>query len=170
MISKFLRGREFNLPLGGEIGLVAHEQPIHTLARVPVNLVQPLLDIVVGLDLRHIVHNDDAVSAAVIAAGDGTEAFLPRRVPDLKLDGLAIELDGPDFEVDTNRADVALRVAVVGKTQKQAGLANAGVACVSAIALNRQGGYGCRLRWATTYEQELEKIVILWIHAGPLYL
>jgi hypothetical protein len=37
------------------------------------------------------------VRAAVVAAGDSAEALLARGIPDLQLDGLAIELDRPDF-------------------------------------------------------------------------
>jgi len=75
-----------------------------------------------------VVHDDDAVRAAVVGAGDGAEALLTSRVPDLQLDGLAIELDRPNLEVDADRADVALGVGVVGEAQEQARLADAGVA------------------------------------------
>ena len=44
-----------------------------------------------------VVHDDDAVSATVVAARDGAEALLACRVPNLQLDGLAVELDGADF-------------------------------------------------------------------------
>ena len=50
-----------------------------------------------GLGISGVVHDDDAVRAAVVAAGDGAEALLPCRVPDLQLDGLALELDRADF-------------------------------------------------------------------------
>ena len=41
---------------------------------------------------------------------------------DLELHSLALQLDSPNLEVDTNRGDVALRVRVVGETEQQAGL------------------------------------------------
>lgn len=45
-------------------------------------------------------------------------------VPDLKLDALAIELDGADLEVDSDGGDEGWRERVVRETKQQAGLAN----------------------------------------------
>lgn len=49
-----------------------------------------------------------------------------RREPthDLELDGLALEVNGTDLEVDTDSRDVALGVGVVGESKEQAGLAD----------------------------------------------
>ena len=44
---------------------------------------------------------------------------------DLELYGLALELNGANLEVDTDRGDVALRVSVVRETEKQARLEQA---------------------------------------------
>lgn len=57
---------------------------------------------------------------------------------DLQLHGLAIELDRSDLEVDADGGDVALGVGVVGESQEQAGLSDAGV----------------------TDEEELEEVVV----------
>lgn len=43
---------------------------------------------------------------------------------DLELDGLALEVNGTDLEVDTNGRDVALGVGVVGESEEQTGLAD----------------------------------------------
>ena len=60
------------------------------------------------------------------------DATLRRRTPktrnnthNLELDGLALELNGANLEVDTDRGDVALRVSVVRETEKQARLEQA---------------------------------------------
>ena len=45
--------------------------------------LQPLLDVVEGLLVGDVVDHDDAVRAPVVAGGDGTEALLAGRVPDL---------------------------------------------------------------------------------------
>lgn len=45
----------------------------------------------------------------------------------LQLHSLAIELDSPDLEVHADGRDVALSVGVVGETQQQARLSDAGV-------------------------------------------
>jgi hypothetical protein len=80
-----------------QVALVAHEQLVDVLARVAVDLVQPLLDVGEGVPVGDVVDDDDAVGAAVVGRGDGAEALLPRRVPDLQLDGLGLQLDGADF-------------------------------------------------------------------------
>lgn len=57
---------------------------------------------------------------------------------DLKLDGLAIELDGANLEVDADGGDVGLGVGVVGKSEEKARLSDTGV----------------------TDEEELEEVVV----------
>ena len=41
---------------------------------------------------------------------------LRRKTHDLEFDGLALQLNGSNLEVDTNSGDVALRVGVVGES------------------------------------------------------
>ena len=55
-------------------------------------------------------------------------SFSSHRVPNLQLDGLAVELDGADLEVDADGRDVGLGVGVVGEPKEQTRLSNAGVA------------------------------------------
>ena len=45
--------------------------------------MEPLLDIVEGLVVRHVINDDDAMSSSVIGRGDGAETLLPRSIPDL---------------------------------------------------------------------------------------
>jgi hypothetical protein len=59
--------------------------------------MQPLLDIVEGFSISHVVNNDNAVGATVVRRGNGPEAFLPGRVPNLELDGFCVKLNGTDF-------------------------------------------------------------------------
>ena len=68
-------------PLGGEIGLVADEQLVDILARVAVNLLQPLLDVVERLLIGDIVDDNDAVRAAIVRRCDRAESLLAGRVP-----------------------------------------------------------------------------------------
>ena len=97
------RVREFlslfggNDALGGEIGLVTDEELVDVFGRVTVDFVQPLLDVVEGLLVGDVVDHNDAVGAAVVAGSDGAEALLSSRVPDLELDGFAVEFNGADF-------------------------------------------------------------------------
>jgi hypothetical protein len=57
------------------------EQQRGVARRAPVNLMEPLFDVVERLRVGHVVDDDDAVRAAVVAAGDRAEALLARRVP-----------------------------------------------------------------------------------------
>lgn len=59
--------------------------------------MQPLLDVVERLLVGHVVDDNDTMSAPVVRGRDGTEAFLSGRVPNLELDGLAVQLNGADF-------------------------------------------------------------------------
>jgi len=74
----------------GNVGLVAHQQLVDVLARVLVDLGEPPDDVVERRAVGHIVHDDDAVRAAVVSAADRAEALLARRVPNLQLDGFSI--------------------------------------------------------------------------------
>lgn len=59
--------------------------------------MEPLLDIIEGLVVCHVIDYDDAMSSSVVGRGDGTEALLPRSIPDLELDCLTVKLDGANF-------------------------------------------------------------------------
>lgn len=86
--------------LARQIGLVADEKLVHALRRIPVNLLQPLLDVREGVCgergkrlsavrpcpsglertvIGHVVNDDDAVCATVVRRGDSTETFLAYR-------------------------------------------------------------------------------------------
>ena len=45
-----------------------------------------------------------------------------RATHDLEFDGLSLQLNSPNLEIDTNSRDVALRVRVVSKSKEQARL------------------------------------------------
>ena len=78
--------------------LVADQDPVDHLA-VLVDLVQPALHVGEALAAGDVVDDDDAVRAAVVGAGDGAEALLARRVPDLQLHLLPMQLDCANLEV-----------------------------------------------------------------------
>ena len=90
-----------------------------------------------------VVDDNDAVGAAVVGRGDGAEALLACRVPDLELDRLALEFDGADLEVYADGRDVRLGVGVVCEAEEEARLADARVADqeeLCAAAGGRQSG------------------------------
>ncbi len=63
------------------IALVADEQLVDALGRIPVDFLQPLLDVVERVHVGHIVDDADAVGAAVVRGGDCAEALLAGGVP-----------------------------------------------------------------------------------------
>ena len=67
--------------LSCKIAFVPDEQFVHVLARTSVDLVQPLLHVVEGIGIRHVIHDDDTVRSTVVAASDCPEALLSRGVP-----------------------------------------------------------------------------------------
>lgn len=67
--------------LDGQITFVAYEQFVDVLARVALDLLEPLLDVVERLLVRAVVHYDDAVRAPVVRRRDRTESLLASRVP-----------------------------------------------------------------------------------------
>ena len=56
-----------------------------------------------------------------------SKSLLSCCVPNLQLDCLAFQLDGPDFEVYSDGGDVTLCVGVVGEPKQQARLSHARV-------------------------------------------
>lgn len=50
----------------GHIALVAYEQLVDTLGSIPVNLLEPLLNVVEGVHISDIVDDANAVSTAVV--------------------------------------------------------------------------------------------------------
>ena len=67
------------------------------------------------------------MGALVVAAGDGLEALLTSGVPNLQLDGLAVDLDGTDLEVDSDGGHKVVSEDVIGESEQERGLADAGV-------------------------------------------
>ena len=96
-----------------KVRLVGDQQLVHILPRILVNLGEPPLDVVERLHVGDVIHDDDAVGAAVIGAANRAETLLARRIPDLKLYRLPVKLYGPDLEVDANGGDVAVCPLVI---------------------------------------------------------
>ena len=63
-----LRGGVIYHFFGSQITFVSDEELVDVLARVSVDLLQPLLHVVERLLVRHVVHHDDPVRPAVVAA------------------------------------------------------------------------------------------------------
>ena len=63
------------------IALVAHEQLVDALGGVPVDLLQPLLDVIEAVHVGDVVDNADAVGTAVVGRCDRAEPFLAGGIP-----------------------------------------------------------------------------------------
>ena len=78
--------------------------------------------------IRHVVYKQNPHGAPVICGRDCPETLLPRSVPDLQLDALAVKLDGADFEVDADGGDEGRGERVFAEPEEAAGLADTAVA------------------------------------------
>lgn len=107
-----------------QITLVAHQQLVHVLAGVALDLLQPLFHVVERFLVGAVVHHDDAVRAPVVRRRYRTEALLAGRVPNLQFDCFAIQVNGPNFKIYTDCADIAFRVCIVSKSQQKARLSH----------------------------------------------
>jgi hypothetical protein len=107
-----------------QIALVSNKHNHNVGVRVVTKLFQPPGDIVVGLVLANIVDEQRANRTAVVCRGDGTVSFLASSIPDLSLNGLGVDLDGPGRKF---HADRRLRVQVElipSETTQQVGLSD----------------------------------------------
>lgn len=112
----YLRHGIFDNFLVFHITLVTDEKLINTLSRVTINFLEPLLDVVEGIHVGHIIDDAYAMCTTVVGWCDGSEAFLTSSIPledelalsgsfdiftfwayNLKLHGLAIQFNSPNF-------------------------------------------------------------------------
>jgi len=131
-----------HLAVALHVALVTHQNLVHVHVGVLVDLRYPVADGVERAAVGDVVDQEDALRAAEVRGGDGAEALLARRVPDLQLDALAVQLDRLDLEVDADGGDEGGLEGVVGVAQEQAALADA------CAAGGRCGGGGRRRRQA----------------------
>jgi hypothetical protein len=59
--------------------------------------MEPLLDIIEGFIVSHIIDDNDTVSTSVVGRGNGAETLLSSSIPNLELDCLAVKLNCADF-------------------------------------------------------------------------
>lgn len=80
-VTTYLASRVINDSLIGHIALVAYEELVDALGRIAIDLSEPLLDILEGLLIGNVVHNADAVCAAVVGGCDSAETLLSGGIP-----------------------------------------------------------------------------------------
>ena len=103
MISELLTffGRHFTLAL--QITFVANKYERDVFTCVSFDLCHPTLDSGKRFTICDVVNNIYSVCSLVVARSNSLEAFRANEVPDLKFDYLLININGPDFEVYTDR-------------------------------------------------------------------
>jgi len=114
-------------PQVAQIALVSDEHDDNVgLGMVP-QFFQPPLDVLEGPVFRNIVDQQGADGSPVVGAGDGAVAFLPGGVPDLRLDGLSLGLDGFGGEFDTDCRFGFEVEFVSGESTQKIGFTDAGI-------------------------------------------
>ena len=80
------------------------------------------------------------MSTAEVRCRDGAKTLLPRSIPNLQLDSLAVDFHVLDLEVDSDGGDERWGEGVVSVTQQQARFAHAGVSDHEQLDLHVIGG------------------------------
>lgn len=117
----FFRG---HCPQVSQIALISDQHDDDVGIGVIPQLLQPPVDIFVGLMFANIVNEESADRATVVGRGNRPVTFLTSSIPNLSLDRLGIDLDGAGCEFDTDsRLGVQVEL-VTGETAQQVGLSD----------------------------------------------
>ena len=117
-----------DLPLRIEILLGPNDDLVDVLGSVVIDLTHPPLYVFEGAAIDDGKCEDDAGCPLVVGLGDVFELLLSCGVPDLQLELLVVDLDGFDFEVDSDGGDVGLLEVVLAEAHDEVGFADPAVA------------------------------------------
>ena len=92
-----------------------------------IDLLDPGRQIVEGAPLCDRVNEDDSCCALVIRLGDGFEALLACRVPDLHFDVESVDREDFDFEVYADGGDVVGFEVIVDEAEEDVGFSDCSV-------------------------------------------
>ena len=70
--------------------------------------------------VRHVIYQQYPHCSSIVCCGDGAKSLLACRVPDLKFDALAIQLDCSDFKVDSYCGDERGREGIFAESEEAA--------------------------------------------------
>jgi hypothetical protein len=108
-----------------QIALVTDEHDDDVGVGMVAQLLQPPRHVLVCLVLADVVDEQGAHCAAVVCRRDGAVSLLAGGVPDLRLDGLGVDLDRPGCELDADgRLGVEVEL-VAGESAQQVGFTDA---------------------------------------------
>lgn len=107
-----------------QIALVSDQHDDDVGVSVVPQLLQPSRDVLVGLVLADVVDEEGTDSATVVGRRDGAISLLAGRIPDLRLDGLGVDLDRSRGELDTDcRLGVQVEL-ISGESTEKVGLSD----------------------------------------------
>jgi len=110
-----------------QIALVSHQHNHNVTVRMVSQLFQPPLDVLICLVLADIVDEEGANGTTVVRRGDRTIPFLTRCVPNLRFNGLGVDLNGACCEFNTDgRLGVEVEL-IASETAEQVRFTNTGV-------------------------------------------
>lgn len=133
-----------------QITLVSDQHDDNVGVSVVAELLQPSCDILVRLVLADIVDEKGTDSTTVVGRSDGPISLLSSGIPDLRLDGLGVDLDRARGELDTDGGLGVQVELVTGEPTKQVGLSDARVSNQDHCSINKvskpsiSGGRGPR--------------------------
>lgn len=81
-----------------------------------------------ALLIRNIINQQNAHRSSIVSGRNRPEAFLASGIPYLQLHPLAVELYGPDLEVDADCGDEGGGEGVFAEAEEAAGFPDPGVA------------------------------------------
>jgi len=110
-----------------QIALVPHQHDNNVGIGMVAELFQPPRHVLVRLVLANVVDKQGPDGAAVVCGGDSAVSLLAGRVPDLRLDGLCVNLDGSCGELNTDgRLGVEVEL-VARESAQEVRLSDAGI-------------------------------------------
>jgi hypothetical protein len=145
-----------------QIGLVSNQHYDNVAISVIPQLLQPSCNILKRLQLANVIDEQSSHGTAVVSRCDGTVAFLARRVPDLGLDRLGVDLDAARRKFYTNCGFAVQAEFVTCESREKVGFADAGVTDQDncsvnvTISLIDSGTWASRVELGSSEEQSQE--------------
>lgn len=123
-ISKGLSFRRGHRTAMFQIILVTNQHNHYIALTVLSNLIQPPRQVLEGVPPRNVIDQERTCGTAIVRASNRPKGFLSRRVPDLQLDLLVLQVDHASTKLDTNRQVVDRLKSLVCELQQQTRLSD----------------------------------------------